>query len=132
MPVSRAPRLLLVLLGALLAIAAHSAPPGPAEAGSLTFAVSNPTHAPDAPPGAGVCATAAGPCTLRAAIDEANAQPMGSTITITVPAGHYRLTLGELALISNTIVISGAGAGTTTVDGGGASRVVHVFGAGVA
>jgi CSLREA domain-containing protein len=135
MPASRAIRFLLALLGVMLALMAGAARPVPQSlepaGASLTFAVTSPTDAPDANPGDGVCAsTASGACTLRAAIEEANAAPAGSTITITVPARHYVLTLGELELISNTIRLASADA-ATTVDAGGASRVVHVHGSSV-
>src|SRR6185369_5960639 len=62
---------------------------GSAEA--LTFTVNSITDAVDANPGNGVCATAAGQCTLRAAIQEANASRGADTITL--PAGTYTLTI---------------------------------------
>nr|HRL13074.1 choice-of-anchor Q domain-containing protein [Aggregatilineales bacterium] len=64
---------------------------GTAHAVSLT--VNSTVDAPDANPGDGICATAAGVCTLRAAIQEANA--LAGADTITVPAGIYTLTLGS-------------------------------------
>src|SRR5262245_54831269 len=63
---------------------------------NLTFTVNSTTDAVDAAPGNGVCATTGGACTLRAAIQEANAHPnSGSgTDTISIPtAGTYRLTI---------------------------------------
>jgi CSLREA domain-containing protein len=45
-----------------------------------TFTVNSADDAPDAMPGDGVCAAGGGACTLRAAIDEANALAGGSTI----------------------------------------------------
>ena len=73
---------------------------------AATFTVDSTADAEDANPGDGVCATAAGPCTLRAAIQEANALP--GLDTIVVPAGTYVLTLGELEIKSD-LVIDGAG-----------------------
>ena len=42
---------------------------------AMDFVVDSTADAPDATPGNGVCATAAGVCTLRAAITEANRNP---------------------------------------------------------
>lgn len=86
---------------------------------ATTFTVDSTADAQDATPGDGVCATAAGTCTLRAAIQEANALP--GLDSIVVPAGTYLLTLGELEIQSD-LVINGAGAGQTTVDGNQLSR----------
>jgi CSLREA domain-containing protein len=88
--------------------------------------VTTTTDAPDASPGDGICADAAGQCTLRAAVQEADAQPSGSTITIMVPAGTFPLKLGVLSLAANTITIQGAGAAATTVDGRNASQVFNI------
>ncbi|MEA2367843.1 MAG: hypothetical protein QOH38_561, partial [Thermoleophilaceae bacterium] len=95
--------------------------------------VNSEVDAPDANPGDGECLTAAGKCTLRAAVQEANASgdrpPFQSKIL--VPAGHYTLTRhglddtadrGDLDL--NFVgEIVGAGQGRTVVDGDGADRV---------
>jgi len=101
-------------------------PPHAATAASLNFSVNSTQDAPDATPGDGICAISTGECTLRAAVQEANAQPAGSTVAITVPAGTYSLTLGSLALTANTIAVSGAGSATTIVDAGGLSGVFTV------
>jgi CSLREA domain-containing protein len=68
-------------------------------------------------------------CTLREAVSLATAQ--GNSISL--PAGVYKLTLGELVLRNNTTIIGagtvggqGAGARTTIIDAGGRSRVVNV------
>jgi hypothetical protein len=68
---------------------------------------------------AGGCANpAAGTCSLRQLIEYEDARPpIAETETpdvISVPAGGYNLTLGELK-ITQTLVIIGAGARTTTV-----------------
>jgi CSLREA domain-containing protein len=81
-----------------------------------SFSVTTFTDAPDAHPGDGVCATGAGPCSLRAAVQEADAQPRGTSSVIIVPSGTYTLTLGAL-VIRNTVVISGAGSATTQLIG---------------
>ena len=55
------------------------------------FTVNSTTDAVDANPGDGTCATAGSVCTLRAAIQEANAHAGDDTID--VPAGTYLLTI---------------------------------------
>src|SRR5438128_549402 len=55
------------------------------------FIVNSTTDAVDVQPGNGSCATSTGKCTLRAAIQEANALPGADTII--VPAGTYALTI---------------------------------------
>ena len=74
--------------------------PGPAPSGStVTLVVSSGTDllvttlddGPDATPGDGVCDTGVSVCTLRAAIQEANAIPGDQTITL--PPGTYPLTV---------------------------------------
>jgi uncharacterized repeat protein (TIGR01451 family) len=72
-----------------------------------------------------------GDCSLRAAVIAANAAP-GSTIN--VPAGRVVLSIPPVPIAENSAVggdldieqdttIAGAGAGSTTVDGGGVDRV---------
>src|SRR5687767_2799245 len=56
---------------------------------AASFTVNSTIDAPDAVPGDAVCATSAGICTLRAAIQEANA--LSGQDTISVPAGTYVL-----------------------------------------
>jgi len=75
-----------------------------------------------------------GTCSLREATLYANgtAEPdcasaaASGTTTIDVPAGVYILTGGPLSLTGNAS-ISGAGAATTTISGGGVSQVLAVF-----
>ncbi len=131
-PVRLALLVLMFATGALLLLlltqgqSAHAA----------TFTVNSTADAVDAAPGNGACATAGGVCTLRAAIQEANA--LAGADTITLPAGTYTLTIagaGEDASatgdldITGGLTINGAGAGTTIVDGGALDRVFHVIGA---
>ncbi len=88
----------------------------------------------DAAPGDGACQTANGQCTLRAAIQEANA--LGGQQSIVLPAGTYALTIGgpdEDASatgdldITGAVTIFGAGAGTTIIDASAlGDRVFHV------
>jgi CSLREA domain-containing protein len=69
-------------------------------------------------------------CTLREALSLANAQ---SGNNVSLPPGVYKLTLGELVVRNNTIVLGtgtfngqGAAARTTIIDAQGASRVINV------
>ncbi|HMD46084.1 MAG TPA: CSLREA domain-containing protein, partial [Acidimicrobiales bacterium] len=84
----------LVLAGAALGVPAPASATSPVSLGLL---VTTTVDSHDAAPGDGVCADATGHCSLRAAIDEANAQPSGTTTTVTVPPGTYTLTLGPLS-----------------------------------
>ncbi len=108
-----------------------------ASASAASFTVNSPTDAVDATPGDGHCvatAPAAGKCTLRAAIQEADAHPDHDTVTL--PAGHYVLSIpganedaaatGDLDL-TNAITIAGAGARTTKIDANGIDRVFEVL-----
>ena len=99
---------------------------------SSPLTVSN--DAVDAHPGDGICATATGECTLRAAIQETNALPGGDQIfvpgavyTITIPgAGEDCGASGDLDITDN-LTITGAGAQGTVVDAGGLDRVFQVL-----
>src|SRR5262249_28295743 len=89
--------------------------------------------APDVAPGDGVCATAAGTCTLRAAVMEANAHIDADRIIL--PAGVYELTtptgpyasaeFGDLDVWAS-LDIRGAGADVTIIDGGRYDRVFNI------
>ncbi len=72
--------------------ATGTAPPGT----RLSFQVSTTADGHDAHPGDGRCADRAGRCTLRAAVEEAAAQPPGTAVSIGLPAGSYGLRLGSL------------------------------------
>ena len=103
----------------------------------LLFTVDSTVDGVDAAPGNGVCATAAGECTLRAAIQEANASTGADAVS--VPAGIYALTIagyGEDAAatgdldITDSITIDGAGARSTFIqarDSRGVSIEDRVF-----
>jgi CSLREA domain-containing protein len=59
---------------------------------AATFTVDSTVDLPDASPGDGSCAAVGGACTLRAAVQEANAlRP--SRDTVVLPAGTYTLTI---------------------------------------
>ncbi len=116
----------------LLTAGAAAWAPGVAlgRAASLTFTVNATADAHDAHPGDGLCAGSAGRCTLRAALEEADASPSGSTVHIMVPAGTYDLTLGSLTLGSATvplnITVDGVGVTSTVVAATGKSRVMTI------
>jgi hypothetical protein len=96
-------------------------------AAAATFTVNVPLDRVDADPADGVCdadlATPGEQCTLRAAIQQANASSDADTII--VPAGTYRLTIrgdedasaaGDLD-ITTDVTILGAGPSLTVIDG---------------
>jgi uncharacterized repeat protein (TIGR01451 family)/CSLREA domain-containing protein len=102
------------------------------------FAVDTVLDLQDGNPGDGVCAGVTGPpnCSLRAAVQEANA--LGGVHTITLPEGTYHLTIGpaddglpaasgDLAIKDSNVTVCGAGADTTIIDGNKRDRVFHVF-----
>lgn len=69
---------------------------------------------------------AAGGCTLRSAVEAANASSDASD-RIVVPAGTYVLAQGALDITApDPVEIDGAGTGSTTIDAGGASRAFVV------
>src|SRR5688572_13068789 len=96
-----------------------------AGAAGLNFVVTDASDRLDANVGDGQCRTSAGTCTLRAAIQETNAL-LGADV-VQLPSGVYALsipplnqndvTTGDLD-ITDSLTISGAGAGSTVVDGG--------------
>ncbi|MGQ0697205.1 MAG: choice-of-anchor Q domain-containing protein [Panacagrimonas sp.] len=107
---------------------------------ALSFAVNSETDAVDTSPGDGVCVSSAGQCTLRAAIQEANAL-LGPDF-IRLPAGNYVLTLpsagqnnpdeaihndahGDLDILDD-VTINGAEAASTFIDGNAATRVMNI------
>jgi hypothetical protein len=119
----------------LLVSAVLGLEPGEA-ASAATFGVDTTADAIDAIPGDGVCATAAGTCSVRAAILEANALPGPDVVSI--PAGTYTLSIpgidedlgatGDLDILDD-LTLEGAGAQLTILDGGGLDFVVSPAGA---
>ena len=101
---------------------------------AATFVVNDTTDALDMTPTDNLCLTAGGTCTLRAAVQQANA--LTGPDTIMLPAGTYTLTIsgrcedatatGDLD-ITDDLTITGAGAGTTIIDGNGIDRVFDVW-----
>jgi CSLREA domain-containing protein len=90
---------------------------------ATTFTVNSLADTADATPGNGVCADAGGACTLRAALQEANAFSGNDTINFSV-TGIINLT-GVLPTINSNIIINGPGSSSLTVrrDTGGDYRI---------
>ena len=121
----------------------------PQSAAATTFTVNSTVDAPDAAPGDGFCDDGLGACTLRAAVMESNF--LGGANVINVPSGTYTLTIGpfddefnaggatmesgDLDIIDLSafslpqlisVTISGAGAGSTIINGGAIDRVFDI------
>ena len=122
------------VLASLVAFApAHAAP---------VFTVDDASDAPDSAVGDGVCATAQGTCTLRAAVQEADSTP-GAEVVLPKGLGPFKLTIpsgaegdstsgvkvdgaaGDLD-VSGSVTVIGAGVSESVIDGGGAVRVFDV------
>ena len=108
---------------------------GCSTAEASSFLVDTTDDTVDANPGDGLCLDAGGRCSLRAAIDEANA--LDGADSIQLQAGVYTLTIagiGEDAAasgdldITGDVSLEGAGADATRIDGGAVDRVFDVFG----
>jgi hypothetical protein len=121
--------------GTLLMLAMFAAP-----LAAVTFTVNSNLDLPDDLTSPGTCHTAAGKCTLRAAVMQAN-RTSGAGATIMLPADTYTLTIpaagadgetnGDLNLTTPAsgnpvITIIGAGAATTIIDANQLDRVLHV------
>ena len=87
-----------------------------------SYTVDSTADADDSAPGNGVCASSAGDCTLRAAVQEVNANPGPDVI---LPGATYYLTAGRL-YISADVSLSGAGANSTVVDGSSLDQVFFI------
>lgn len=112
-------------LAAALLLSAAGAP-----AGAATFQVDTQLDAVDAAPGDHQCRTAAGTCSLRAAVQEANA--IAGLDEVLLPAGTFSLTLagagedgaatGDLD-VKDDLTLTGAGERLTIIDGGRRDRL---------
>jgi CSLREA domain-containing protein len=102
---------------------------------AATFNVNSTIDDVDTVPGNGLCATAGGVCTLRAAIQEANA--LAGPDTIVLRAKKYYLTIagadedsaatGDLD-ITDYLRIKGVSSAETIVNGGALDRVFQIIG----
>ena len=102
-------------------------------ASAVTFGVDSMLDAVDVAPGDGLCLTAAGTCTLRAAVQESNALP--SFDSVILPAGTFDLTLpgaGEDACASGDLDVTdpmnlfGSGSDVSIVRAANADRILDV------
>ena len=104
---------------------------------ATTYTVNSNADAVDQTPGDDVCATAGGVCTLRAAVQEANAHAGQDVVSL--PSGVFVLSLvgsgedlgatGDLDVIGE-LEVRGAGKDATIVEGLRADRHFDVFGVG--
>jgi hypothetical protein len=102
-------RFLNMLVMALLVIALVGLPSGHASAGG-SLVVTAVNEGNDATPGDGICATASAICTLRAAIQEANAHAGADTIIFSLPGSGIHsisITSGPLPAITDTLTLDG-------------------------
>ncbi|HZI92580.1 MAG TPA: hypothetical protein VFD31_13275, partial [Thermoleophilaceae bacterium] len=107
-------------LAVLVAVLAAAVLAGPAHA--ATFTVDSLPDQGDQFAGDGVCDTDNYGCTLRAAVDEANA--FAGADTIVVPAGTYDL-FGAVSPATD-MQITGASPRTTVVNQAGTDRVFNI------
>ncbi|MBI5033784.1 MAG: hypothetical protein HZB51_24970 [Chloroflexi bacterium] len=100
---------------------------GNANPAAATFIVDSNADAGDWNPGDGICETANGNhvCTLRAAVQEANAAP-GSTIIFGLAGSITYLLTSQVALNANMTIV-GNGAANTIIDGNGSVTNNRVF-----
>ena len=106
----------------------------PITAEAVTFTVNSTIDDVDAAPGDGACATVGGVCTLRAAIQEANA--LAGPDTIVLKAKKYYLTIagtgedvaatGDLD-ITDSLTIKGVSSAQTIINGGALDRVFQII-----
>jgi CSLREA domain-containing protein len=115
-------------------------PPSGTALAASPFTVDSTADAVDANIGDGTCATAAGTCTLRAAVQEANALGGGTAAppqVIEVPAGTYRLAIagegednaatGDLDIKANVTITRPNANSTVTIDASQNDRVLDIF-----
>ena len=91
---------------------------------AVTFTVNSTADTGDATPGDGVCDAGGGVCTLRAAIEEANALAGSDTIQFAIGSGPRTIAIGpNLPVISEAVTIDGttqpdySGTPLITIDG---------------
>ncbi len=105
----------------------------PAAAAGAEYTVNSTTDRVDSSPGNGTCRTSAGNCTLRAAVQEANARPGADSIRLR--SGTHQLTIaargtngadsGDLDVTGPT-TFAGAGATASVVSGRALDRVLEL------
>lgn len=136
-------RALPLVVGAALGATLVATPTGARAAVPTFLHVTTTADGVDTHPGDGICRTAGGACSLRAAAQEANA--LSGAQTIVLPAGRFELTRptkwplpsqtvdletnpanGDLDLFGATTV-TGAGARRTVIDANGLDRAFNVL-----
>jgi len=103
--------------------------PWAAPAHAASFTVDLPYDEFDMNPGDGLCiSTPSGGCTLRAAIQEAEAAPTTPhTITFGVGFTNYQLIHGDLDIVYSTnLSIIGNGPGQTIISSDGSDRIIEI------
>src|SRR3954470_24613554 len=109
---------LVSLTGTPSGAAAASTPP--------RFRLTTSLEGHDADPGDGACATATGLCTLRAAVEEADATAGGAFVDLADASPHrYTLTLGSL-VVSTDVRLVGTGPFLTTLVGPSTTPLLDV------
>jgi CSLREA domain-containing protein len=100
---------------------------------SRTFLVNSTADAPDADLADHICATAAKTCTLRAAVQQANAVDgadtitmLGGTYTLSITGADEQAAKGDLD-ITGDLTISGVPTSTTTIDAAQIDRIFDVY-----
>jgi CSLREA domain-containing protein len=120
------PRRATLLLAAMAMAALLAVVPAWAD---TTFTVDSTTDAPDADPGDGACSTAADECTLRAAIEQANALSGDDVVGFDPSVGGTITLGGSELLIASNLKIEGPGEDELSVSADNKSRVFNVRGA---
>lgn len=96
---------------------------GPRPAAAVSFAVDSAKDLPDLVAGDGACLTEEDTCTLRAAVQEANALPGADEVTL--PSGRTRVSGGGL-LVSDALTVTGVAMGRSSIQGDRVHRVFSV------
>src|SRR5919201_3479249 len=76
----------------------------------------------DNPPSGSECSGVAGDCSLRQALDKAVS---GDTVVVPASATPYAVTDGLITVLGG-VTVQGAGAGSTTISGGGTSQIFEI------
>ena len=102
---------------------------------AANFTVNSNADTSDAAAGNGICADINGNCTLRAAVEEANAFPGNDTISFAANLTNATITLTtgvEISIsgLTGSLQINGPGANLLTIDGGAGSN--RIFAANLA
>jgi CSLREA domain-containing protein len=111
--------LIKTTLGVLAAAAVFTASP----AAAATFTVNSSGDQSDASAGNGACATSGGVCTLRAAIQEANALAGADTIRFAIGSGPVTINTSSLPAITQPVTID-----ATTQPGFSGAPIVQIHG----